>query len=608
VTRGHAWQAAAAVGAAALFVSVAIAVSGGGVAHLGFVTIGFRSPWPSFTAAIVLLAISAWRLGIDSRATTPDRLVARSTHLAALAVALCAALVAWAYGTESAAGADASGYLNAARLFADGRTSIAPPLAADAPWPGALQTMAPLGFRPGKTAGTLVPTYPPGLPLTLAAAMRIAPQAWPLVVPALACLAVAATFFVGTRVASPRAALLAACGVASSPVFLFHAVQPMSDVPVTAWWMLALAAAMRPATAWAGAGGLLSSMAIATRPNLAPLVLPVAALVWAASRRSSLRMLVAFAVGAWPGIALVAWLNTHLYGHPLESGYGATGSLFSIAVVPTNVARYAGWLIDVHPVALALACAGGVVWMARTLRTPGVRSDAPPADHTATVIALSAFALLNVGLYLVYAPFENWTYLRFLLPSFPLAAIAAADVIDRALGAVPFTRAPHGLRRPLAVVVPLAAIAVGCGLVIGTGLRGSAALGVFERRHVEARHEAMARAYAARATSSVFITQQHGGAVQFHLDAPIVRWDLIDPSALDAALAWCVAHDRAPVFLVDAEEEPVFRERFAGHGAWASLDWPARFETDPPQRARAYELADLARFRAGEVWRPQVAR
>jgi hypothetical protein len=43
---------------------------------------------------------------------------------AAVALACAAALVAWAYATESAAGADASGYLNAAKLFAQGATSV----------------------------------------------------------------------------------------------------------------------------------------------------------------------------------------------------------------------------------------------------------------------------------------------------------------------------------------------------------------------------------------------------------------------------------------------------------------------------------------------------
>jgi hypothetical protein len=160
---------------------------------------------------------------------------------------------------------------------------------------------------------------------------------------------------------------------------------------------------------------------------------------------------------------------------------------------------------------------------------------------------------------------------------------------------------------PLATPLPRALIAaIACGVVVGAGVRESAARGVFERRAIESRHELMARAYAPGATSVVFVTQQHGGAVLFHLGAPVVRWDLIDPAALDAALAWFVSRGLSPVFLVDADEEAAFRERFTGRGPWARLDWPPRYETMPPLRARAYELADRLRFDAGESWQPVV--
>ena len=201
----------------------------------------------------------------------PSRSSARGHRAAALAVAVCAGVVAWAYGTESAAGADASGYLNAAKLFAAGSTSIAQPLAADAPWPDALRTMAPLGFRVGRDPQRLVPTYPPGLPLVYAVAMHVHPRAWTVVVPILAATVVFVTFLVGARFTSPRAALLAACGMAASPVFLFHAVQPMSDVPATAWWMLAVTCALHRTSGWSVASGLAAGAAILTRPNLAPL-------------------------------------------------------------------------------------------------------------------------------------------------------------------------------------------------------------------------------------------------------------------------------------------------------------------------------------------------
>ena len=121
-----------------------------------------------------------------------------------------------------------------------------------------------------------------------------------------------------------------------------------------------------------------------------------------------------------------------------------------------------------------------------------------------------------------------------------------------------------------------------CGLVAGGGIRDASARGVFERRTVDARHELVAHAYHPGAASRVFITQQHGGAVLFHTGAPVLRWDLIDPDALDGALAWLTTRGLTPVFLLDADEEPVFRSRFAGRGAWAGLDWPAHVDNRSP--------------------------
>ena len=292
-----------------------------------------------------------------------------------------------------------------------------------------------------------------------------------------------------------------------------------------------------------------------------------------------------------PAVIGAAWLNNRLYGHPLESGYGSATDLFSLSYVATNVARYTGWVADVHPIAAVAALLGAVMCVARwpSARSAGrARRDARPA-----IVALAGVVALNVGAYLVYAPFENWTYLRFLLPSFPLVALAAASTIDHVLARLPRLGAATAVTAAL------------CGLVAGGGMRDASARGVFERRTVDARHELVAHAYHPGAASRVFVTQQHGGAVLFHTGAPVLRWDLIDPDALDGALAWLTTRRLTPVFLLDADEEPVFRSRFAGRGAWAGLDWPAHVETAPPQRARAYELPDRARFEAGARWSPR---
>src|SRR5439155_15652061 len=101
------------------------------------------------------------------------------------------------------------------------------------------------------------------------------------VVPVLGALSVWLTYILGRRIAGPQAGVAAAILVAFSPIFVFHTIEPMSDVPATAWWLLAWACATAPTLGgpvWSAFfAGLAVSLAIATRPNLAPLAL---ILVW----------------------------------------------------------------------------------------------------------------------------------------------------------------------------------------------------------------------------------------------------------------------------------------------------------------------------------------
>ena len=76
--------------------------------------------------------------------------------------------------------------------------------------------------------------------------------------------------------------------VLSSPAFLFHLREPMSDVPVAAWWLLSLAFAVRGSARGALGAGLSAAAALLTRPNLLPLVVPVGFAVIASGPGDSL--------------------------------------------------------------------------------------------------------------------------------------------------------------------------------------------------------------------------------------------------------------------------------------------------------------------------------
>src|SRR6185295_3687578 len=98
------------------------------------------------------------------------------------------------------------------------------------------------GYTPAPHGPAIVPVYAPGLPMVMAIFERLAgPQAVFYVVPLLGGVAVWATYLMGTGVAGRMVGLSAAVMLATSPVFLYQLMFPMSDVPVTAWWALCLA-------------------------------------------------------------------------------------------------------------------------------------------------------------------------------------------------------------------------------------------------------------------------------------------------------------------------------------------------------------------------------
>jgi len=335
-------------------------------------------------------AFARGRVAASTAAAELLPLVERHAAAVALLAAVAAAGVGVAHGTYAAAGADASGYVSEAALFASGRVVRDEPFARTVRWPDATWTMSPLGYRPGRQVGELVPTYPPGLALATAVATLIAGESGAyLVVPLLGALAVWCTYLLGVRLHSRPAGLVGAVLLATSPIFLFQVVQPMSDVAVAAWWALAFTLSLSPAKGGAAlssdsnratissatgrmavwpargpvalpsvvddvagssrsAGAVVSSatngdarsaatdvsaslacgatagLAMLTRPNLLPLVLPLALLlagmaapVGRQTRGSSrLRRLAWFGVGLLPAVSALLLLNWRWYGAP----------------------------------------------------------------------------------------------------------------------------------------------------------------------------------------------------------------------------------------------------------------------------------------------------
>ncbi len=492
----------------------------------------------------------------------------RRVAVALLVAATMAVGVGW--GTFVAGGSDSFCYLHQARRWASGRLQVPDPLALEAPWPDAPLTFAPAGHIPSPTVpGAIAPMCPAGLSLVMAPLVAIGGvDAAFLLVPLFGALLVGATFAAGSRF-GPRIGLASALVTAASPIVLYQLVQPLSDVPAAALWMSAVAAATGTRRRGAAWSGVAAGVAVVIRPNLVPLAVPLAVFIaWRPERirTQRIRDTAAFGLGVALGCAVVALIQQAFYGSPLRSGYGALTALFDFRHVAPNAARYVWWLTDTHTPAWLLAAAAPVL-------LPGALSR-----------LFAALVLANVACYLPYVVFDDWSYLRFLLPTLPLLvilALASADAACRRL--VPWTAGP---------VVAAAALVLA---FIGVG--EAQARQAFRLHALEARYERAGTFVARRLpANALVITSGESGSVRFYSGRPTLVWDALDPAWLDRAVAFLRARGFEPVFLFESWEEPRFRQRFPASSLGA-LDWPPAAEI--AGRVRVYRPDDREKYGTG---------
>ena len=550
----------------------------------GFVTTAFgrrvsaRSPSPAFFAAAAFLI--AWFLAarraraVDADLTATYTWLSHHTQQAVVVIATVAAVVAIAFNSFSAGGSDASGYLSQSVMLLDGRLTRVEPLAPLATWEGGPATLAPLGWR-ATDSGDQVPTYAVGLPLLMAPLHALGgADAASLFVPASLAMTVVAVGALAGRAAGFPAAIVAAVWVATSPVALIESMQIMSDVPATAAWLLCwlFAFKKRPFPA-----GLAAALAVLIRPNLAPIAALPAAFLFinhegrdspeGRARPKGLAFVNRFLIFAIP-VALaglvVAYLQWRWFGSPFRSGYGSAAEIYSLANIVPNVALYGTWLLEAHGPWLLIAPA------ALILARPELRW---------TLL----FAAVVVGAYLVYAQFEVWTYLRFLLPALSVAMIASA-----ALAAACVTRVPVAFRVPIVAVLLLA--------VASTNIAAAKRLDVFRfaDRHVRARvvGEWLATDLPPNA---VIVSGEQSGAMRYYTGRAILRWDLMTDAGMQQALDRLAQLGyQAWVVLDDWEEEP-FRQRVPALAS-AALDQEPMVESAAGVgiRTRAWRVRSLS--------------
>jgi hypothetical protein len=264
----------------------------------------------------------------------------------------------------------------------------------------------------------------------------------------------------------------------------------------------------------------------------------------------------------------VAVIQSIYYGSPFASGYGSLDALFAVDHVPLNARRYASWMTATHTPAWLLAVAAPFV-------LPGALS-----------MMLGAMVGITVASYLPYTVFDDWWYLRFLLPAIPVVLVLMTATVDAAVRLV----------QPRLAVPVLAIAAV---VLSAFMLNEARARQVFRLQALEARFVRGGTYVAERLPgNALVITSWQSGSVRFYSGRRTLAWDALDPAWLDRAIAFARARGLEPVVLVERWEEPLFRARFGG-SAVGALDWPPAAEI--AAQVRVYRPEDRDRYFRGDA-------
>ena len=243
---------------------------------------------------------------------------------------------------------------------------------------------------------------------------------------------------------------------------------------------------------------------------------------------------------------------------------GSAGDLFQLANVAPNLDRYTRWLWQTHTPILALAAAAPFLVARR-----------------ATAWLALALAAATMLVYLPYRVFDDWWYIRFLLPAIPfliaLSVAAVARIVGRADRAAVRVDGDDchswcvvGARRDRAPRVRSSR--VGAAFHRRRPLRARQTAGECRRCHRETQRQ---RAH-------------------YYAQRPTVAWDTLDPDTLDRALDFLRDRGLVPMLMIDAEEEAAFRAKFAESSLIGRLDWPP--VTRVGRTVRIYDPADRARY------------
>ena len=521
--------------ASGLALSSVLALTGGFWMDVSGVRIGVHDwtrPAVITTVLVGLRIWHGWPRGAASGVAAPVALAsARVVLLAACLTSIGYWLV---YLTTICGGSDSYGYVSASQFILRGQLIQPQDVATWLPVSDPLGVATPAGHTSAAAGTGIAPMYPLGFPALMALATILAGSVGPFLVPpvcAVVCLLLARQ--IGTTWYGPLAGWLAATFVAWDALFVTYAKQPMSDVPATMWTLLSILWLTKPSP-WVLGAGVAAGASFVTRPGGLGVICVLTALAaWGSDGRT--RRLAAFLTGLAPFVVFQALLQWRLYGSPLVSGYGAVAGLYTGATVLANLGIYLGAMWHAHSWVWIVGAAAA--WFVP--RRPG-------AGLAVSMLVVSAIP------YLLYFQFDHWETLRFLMPAIvTLSIVSAGGIVSLADRIGPGWVAP--------------AVATLCALVVAVqSERFLEQQDVPRLMDAEMRYPLTAE-HIRRTTppDAVVFAAQHSGSIRYYADRLTLRWDVIRPEEMEAAIAALAERGHPAYVALEGTEQKRFRDLFA---------------------------------------------
>src|SRR2546428_6814928 len=206
-----------------------------------------------------------------------------------------------------------------------------------------------------------------------------------------------------------------------------------------------------------------------------------------------------FCAGLIPGMVVLALLNWHMYGSPFASGYGSAADLFQLTNAAPNLERYVRWLWQTHTPILALALVAPFL-----------------VPRRAEAWLALALAVATIALYLPYRVFDDWWYIRFLLPAIPflivLSVATVARIADASNRKARQDRRAHSPSAISAVALGVMAAVLGPWWVYTARERHAFDLRDWERHFVDAGRFARDKL----PSNAAVLTVKHSGSVHYY--------------------------------------------------------------------------------------------